>query len=53
MGALERLQFSGSDQIILFHCIPVESSIRHHFMHLMGIEGIPAVGEEGIGLDEL
>lgn len=48
MVALERLQFSGSDQIILFQCIPVESSIRHHFMHLMGIEG-----EEGIGLDEL
>lgn len=49
---LEKLQFNGSDQIILFQCVPIESSLRHRVVNLMDVEGIPAVGREGIGLDE-
>lgn len=50
---LEKLQFKGSDQIILFQCVSIESSIRHHVKNLMDVEGIPAGRREGIGLDEL
>ena len=50
---LEKLQFNGSDQTILFQWVPIESSLKHNVMDVMDLEEIPVVGREGIGLVEL
>ena len=50
---LEKQQFNGSDQTILFQWVPIERSLKHHVLNVMDLEEIPVVGREGIGLVEL